>query len=288
MSNKERVLECIKARELSTEAARATLSNFNSGTEVDLRNDLQKALAEQPGFLSEGWYSPPPAGISILFANSNDVERSKYLSLREEQNWPSSRNSFDSETINLVHVSPVCGTSGMLGDLGFTTYQGQNQKVKDHINKVLNVIEDMCDYAEAGLQFGELYSRAVERIKQQSLATSMVSYHGRVDMSFGHTVPWSYEDPTEEEKSIIATGNINNIKELISKKRIYINSVDSYTIPQTCALTVEARLTDLRDQNLPNTYFHYIVTFINGEKKVLSGFNSIFATLGMDYVRSRF
>jgi hypothetical protein len=288
MSNKERVLECMKARELATETARAVLSNFNSGTEVNLRNDLQKALAEQPGFLSEGWYSPPPAGISILFANSNDVERSKYLSLREEQNWPSSKHSFNSETINLVHVSPVCATNGMLGDLGFTTYSGQNQKVKDHINKVLNVIEDICDYAKVGLQFSELYSRAVELIQQQSLATSMVSYHGRVDMSFGHTVPWSYEDPTEEEKSIMVTRNINNIKELISKKRIYINSVDSFTIPQTCALTVEARLTDLHDQTLPNIYFHYIVTFVDSKKQVLSGFNSVFDTLGMNYVRSRF
>lgn len=83
MSPEENIQSCIKTRQLAVDVTNKVLKNFHSGSEVGLRNKLQKALAECPEFLPEGWYVPPPAGIGILFENPGS-SRSKYPTFREE------------------------------------------------------------------------------------------------------------------------------------------------------------------------------------------------------------
>jgi hypothetical protein len=75
---------------------------------------------------------------------------------------------------------------------------------------------------------------------------------------------------------------------MISKKRLYVDEGESFIIPTTCAFTVETRVVSADDPAMPNVHFHFIVIFIDGKKKILSGFNSIFDTLGISYIRSKF
>ena len=78
--------------------------------------------------------------------------------------------------------------------------------------------------------------------------------------------------------------SFEEIRETIKNNRIYINQVENFQIKDTCAFTVEARLADINDRELPNIFFHFIVTFNKGEKKILENFENIFKIANMDYI----
>lgn len=115
-----------------------------------------------------------------------------------------------------------------------------------------------------------------------------VTWTDKVGSNLGHTVPWSYEEPTEDEQEILRTGSLTAVSALISQKRIHLNRVESLKIPQTIAFTLEARLECKDDSNMPNVYYHLIITFQDGRKSILANFNEIFDIIGMHGVKSRY
>jgi hypothetical protein len=98
----------------------------------------------------------------------------------------------------------------------------------------------------------------------------------KLKINLGHTVPGSFRE-------LSLGDSFEEIKESIRSKRIFINEGEEFIIPQDCAFTLETRLTD-KDRVLPNVFFHFIITFSGGEKKILANFEDIFIKTGMDYM----
>lgn len=287
MSTQENVQMCVEARRLAAEAVSRVLGGFTVGSEVDLHAKLAQALADQPRFFAEGWYSPPPGGIGVLIGSANDNNRTKYTSFREEPYWPNATYQYTNESVCLLHVSPVDKTTGIIGDFGMTAYRGDDANVQEHIRRSLETIEAMADYSQVGMSLRELYEYCAALLKQQSLQFDMTA-HSSASLSFGHTIPWSHEAQTDSEMAIIKSGDMEHLKQLISSKRLYLDNSETFKIPKTIAFTTEARLANTDNPNLPNVYFHTLVTFTDGIKQIHTGFNQVFDTLGMNYIRSRY
>lgn len=278
---------CINTRQIAVDVVNKVLKNFHDVSEVDLRDKLQKALAAQPELLPEGWYDPPPAGIGILFENPGD-NRSKYTTFREAPYWPKSKYKLSDETVGMVYMSPVDKATGIIGDLGFSFYRGNNQKIRAHMRKVLETLETIVEYTGVGVEFREISRFAGDAYKKAGLVPCVVTQKEAVGVNVGHSVPWSYEHQTAKEIVVLKSGSLDEIQKMIQQKRIFVDEAEEFEIPKTAAFTIETRAIDANDQAMPNIHFHFIVTFTNGQKRVLGGFNPIFDTLEMDYIRSRF
>ena len=74
------------------------------------------------------------------------------------------------------------------------------------------------------------------------------------------------------------------MKETIRVKRIPFINTENFEIPETCAFTVESRLEDLHNRDVPSVHFHFMVCFDKGKKTILENFKKIFETVGMDYM----
>ncbi len=258
-------------------------------SEVSFRENIISKLSEDKNIYKEGWYNPPPFGVGVLFGSSSDSSRLSFKTLRKEEFWPREDCFFRKESIGLLYASPVDVKTATIGDFGVMAYNGTNLKIQEHLIKCLEVLEKIAEFAEVGMEFGEVCRQSQKLLEQYGLARSPIILQSSVTQyNIGHTVPWSYEDPTEEEQKIIEGGNFNEIKNLISRKRIYLNPEEKFKIPPTIAFTTEIRIKSEQDITLPNTYFHMIVCFKNGQKKILGNFNPVFKALGMNFIKSKY
>lgn len=253
-----------------------SLVDLNGRSEVDVRDAALRGLSAHAELYPTGWYDPPPGGVSMLWGTKPFI-RLQYESLRDQKYWPNSEFHFDAEAVGSVYVSSVERRTNMIGDVGLTIYAGANESIKRHIRACHDAILAVAENTAVGQSFSDLYAHAMEYFRKKSLKISwMTTVHDPLQINLGHTVPGSYED--------VNFGNtFEEIRETIGTKRVYINQAEPFKIPETCALTVEARLVDL-EERLPNTLFHFIVTFSGGEKRILSNFDAIFCVVGMDYI----
>jgi hypothetical protein len=81
--------------------------------------------------------------------------------------------------------------------------------------------------------------------------------------------------------------SFEEVKETITKKRIFVKEITDFTIPETCAFTIESRLEDANDASMPSVHFHFIVCFDKGTKKIIDNFKEIFAAAGMDFMQNK-
>ncbi len=280
---------CLKTRQIVAVIISETLKDFKTGSELDLSEALKRKMGERPDIYPSGWYDPPPFGIGVIFENNDNQKRSKFPHLRQEPYWPKNEYRIDKETICMLHLSPVDKDSGIISDIGLSWYKGENQAIQKHLKLCLEAIEDIAEYMEEDMGFGQIHDFGLELFAKNRLRDSLITNSfDPGGLSLGHTIPWTHEKPTSNEEVIIKKGSLDELRPLIAAKRQYINKDVTFKIPETIAFTIEAQLTSETDPNLPNAYFHVIVSFQNGQKKVSSNFNPIFDTLGITYMRSRF
>lgn len=189
----------------------------------------------------------------------------------------------------MIYASPIDRATGVIGDWGGTIYRGDDSAARAHFQNCLVAMEQALDRIAPGMQFREVHDIAQSIFKERHLTNRRtVTLTDRIGTNIGHTIPWSYENPTEGEMILIRGGRFDPLKDAISRKRIYVNRKETFVIPGTIAFTLEARLEDLENPNLPNVFFHYIVTFENSSKKILANFNIVFEAVGMDYLKSKY
>jgi hypothetical protein len=270
----ERIESCLQTRKLATEVVGRVLNQASGASEAGLHDMLHSALAAEPTLFEEGYYSPPPHGIGVLFGNTKDVSRLRYGSLRDKASWPRDDLRMTPETIGLVYVSPVDKKTGMIGDLGFTFYHGQDERIKAHLTKCLQVLTEIARQAKIGMKFNELFRLGQDIIAANGLDNHMTATYDPTGNDFGHTIPWSYEQPDETAQAAIAKGDIAELKDIIARQRKFINCKETFEIPPTCAFTIEARYQD-NDPTLPNVHHHLIVAFRDGARDIISGFEPI-------------
>jgi hypothetical protein len=213
------------------------------------------------------------------------MTRLDFDSLRKPENWPRDDRFQDSETVGLIYVSPVDRASGMIGDFGLTFYRGEDKAIRRHLRLAYKITNLMAEYATVGMKLRDLFEFGQKTLADNHAASGrMLLINDPSDINFGHTVPWSYKMPTGEEQRVIDNADFDQVKNLISSKRIYINSSEDFRIPESCALTIEPRVVTLNDNGQPRlAYFHIMLAFQNGQK-VVRGFDSVFSNVDMNYI----
>lgn len=292
MNMKSPVEECF---ELRTNAAGVVAEAFGAPganpSELGVAQRIGSGIAALSDVLPAGWYDPPPGGVAVLFAGpQNNFGRTRFSSLRSEDNWPSAHSRRAAESVGIVHVSPVT-KKGIIGDWGATMYTGSDEKIRQHVATCLATVEDLAEFAEVGMEFGEISRQADAVLKERRLTTDRTLLTNARDVTgtnCGHTIPFTDRQPPSEELAILRSGSSQAIAELISTHRIFINANETRKITDDMAFTAELRLESLEDPTLPNIYFHLIVGMHSGKKTILGGFNPFFETVGMDYLQSRY
>ena len=139
----------------------------------------------------------------------------------------------------------------------------------------------IAEHTEVGMNFRDLCNFAADSFKGKLTMTKWVARNSDPNqtINLGHTIPGSFED------NLIFGNTFEEIKETIRVKRVPFIDTEDFKIPNTCAFTVESRLEDFKNSNLPSVHFHFIVCFDNGKKTILENFDEIFKTVGMDYIK---
>jgi len=130
------------------------------------------------------------------------------------------------------------------------------------------------------MRFSELCMFASNLFEGKFEMTRWVTVNSNPNHSInlGHTIPGSFE------KNFTFGNSFKEIKETIKMKRVPFTEIENFEIPETCAFTVESRLSDFKKPYLPSVYFHFIVCFDKGKKTILENYNEVFKVLGMDFM----
>jgi hypothetical protein len=283
-SYKERIEICKQSRQRTSEQMAEIFAE--RGVEIsekDFSDRVIKSMAQDSAIWPTGWYDPPPGGTVMFFSSDSDFSRLQYDSPRKEQFWPRADHKLGPQGCAGIYYSPVHRATGIIGDFGMTVYLGSNARVRAHVEQCLSVLRKAAAYIEVGMEFREIHNYAQGLFQQQHFTNGRtLAMTDTAGTNLGHTVPWSYEDPTKAEEEIISGPNFLRLKDLISQKRVHLNRLERFTVPKTIAFTLEARLEAVGQPDLPNTFFHFIVAFIDGKKEILENFEPVFKALGQE------
>lgn len=255
-----------------------------------MRDEWLKELKKNSTVFPDGWYTPPPHGIIVVFGSESDTKRISALSFRPSSYWASKKNYLNrSKGIAVLHCSLVHKKTGIIGDLGMTLYFGKNKKIQEHIKTCLKINYAIFDYLYEGIKLSEISEYAHKLLKANKLRSNLSSPSDPTGTNIGHTIPFIYEKMKVLEEKILHSANKDwlSFVNLISKKRIFINSIESCKFKKYSALTIEPRPHKPYHPELPRIYFHTIACMNkNGKKDLLTNFDEVFKIAGMDYMLS--
>lgn len=266
----------IKTRRIASDVVCETIESAEGRSEAQWRDLLCEKLASHSELFPTGWYDPPPGGASVLIGN----DRLRFDSLRKPEYWARADVRYHGDVPVMVYVSPVDRATRMLGDFAVTVYQGADTELHDHLRRGLHTILGIAERAEIGMSLGDVHTVGRPLLRRYGFEHAHIAtITVRADVSnFGHTAPWADGEPAPGELPM------DELREQIRTARRFLIADEPYVISETCAFTVEARLTDPSRPHLPNAFFHAIVTFSEGRKEINSNFDEIFKTAGMDYM----
>jgi hypothetical protein len=275
----ERLKLVEKMRHFSSDTLLKTfLTASDHVSELEFSQAWLKRLREDESLFPEGWYQPPPSGAVVLFGQPPMFERLQFSSLRAQEYWPKSTYYLNDGSLVYAYYSPVDRESGLIGDMAITLYRGSAPAVREHVIAALQITADVVEYAEVGMPLAALYAFGTERIRKAGLINRTVSITDPHGIDIGHTIPWSYDTQTDQEEDVLKGSDKSKIWKMISSKRRFLDSTNDLIIAPNMAFTVEPKVAS---KSLPTVSFHIIVKFLNGEKRVISGYRSLFNHFGM-------
>ena len=268
----------IQTRKTAADILVKSLTSIEEKSETEIRDKILLEAKNHKEIFETGWYDPPTGGLGILF-DQYPFKRLKYDSLRKPEYAPNKKIVFKKESVGMIYSSFVDRKTKMLGDIGFPIYQGQDEKIRQHIKNSYNTILKIAEHAKVGMEFADLCLFSENLFQNKLKPTKWITVNYPVfNINLGHSIPGSFEND-------FTFGNsFEEIKNTIKTKRIMISKAESFKIPKTCAFTIESRLEDLNDPDLPSIYFHFIVCFDNGKKTILQNFDQIFNAVGMNWM----
>jgi hypothetical protein len=266
------------------------LPNTLQVSEAQFRNLWLGELRKHQEIFPDGWYIPPPSGMVVLFANEKNLNRANWQSIRPKESWPK-ENIFLNKTTDLVqlYAGPVDKSSGMMGDFGITLYFGQNIKIINHLKSSLVAIKEIFEGLNEGMQLRDVSTFGHDTLMKRGIASNLVSTSDPSGTNIGHTIPFTDEDITPDERNIIrnlqASASWKLVSDLLSKRRKFLNDIETFQIKRGLALTLEPRPQSTTDISIPMVYFHTIAIFHeDGRKELLTGFDEIFKLTRMNYM----
>jgi hypothetical protein len=263
------------------------LKNEERISEVSLCNKWLEEMRKNNNIFSDGWYNPPPHGLSVLFGTDDNFDRISPSTLRPPESWPRSDVFLNRKNgIISVYVSPVNKKTGMIGDFGLTLYFGINQQIKNHLKTCLSIDRKIFKYSQVGMQLSEIYNYTQKLFLVEGLKNNIASPTDPTKTNIGHTIPASYENWNNDEMELFkSNSDWKTICDTISKRRKFINSTEQLTIKPNMSITIEPRPQVINNPNIPMVWFHTMVFFKpNGSKEHITGFEELFKLIGMDYM----
>ena len=248
-------------------------------SEAELLAAWHSELKKNDQLAAEGWYVPPPTGMSVLIGKPDSFDRMRYDSLRHEATWPRDEHRFGDRHLMYAYASPFDRCSGLMGDIGVTLYNGDEPSIQSHLSTCLKVTIGIAGYAKVGMQLSELFEYGMQVITETGLSNNTFSLTDPDGLDVGHTIPFSDSGLTKEERSCLDEGAHEDICKLLSSRRHFLNRNENRRISPTMAFTVEPRLAS---RSLPLVSFHVLVLFCEGRKAIVSGFGRLFEVFGMD------
>lgn len=222
---------------------------------------------------SNGWYTPPPSGVSVLIGHSPDYTRLNYESLRSKENWPQPDIRFEENSIIYPYFSAVDKQTNMIGDHVATYYSGANKEIQDWYREIYEMTRSLAFKAKQGMSFSELYNIADLMFNTIGVQNNTFSINGGLASDIGHTVPYFGQEHLES----IDIDNEDNLK-LLSNDRKFISKESNYEIGRNCAFTIEPQAIL---GGLPMASFHVIIVFFEGELYLVEKFKDLFDYFGM-------
>jgi len=119
-------------KKVSFETFKETLNELKGKediTEIIFRDHWLEKIKNIPNLTINGWYNPPPQGVSILFALDNDIKRINFDSLRNPINWPTNKIIDWENGLLFAYSSFIDIKTGLLGDFDITLYFGKDLNV---------------------------------------------------------------------------------------------------------------------------------------------------------------
>lgn len=257
-------------------------------SEVVLRDSWLEEMRKNDNIFPDGWYTPPPHGIIVLFATDKNVVRLNYKSARPKEQWPRDDVFLDSKKgLLYCYASPVDKESGIIGDFGVTLYFGKKGEIKNLLKTCLKLDREIFDYVKVSLKFSEISLVAEKLMKKDGMVNEVLSITDKGNMVIGHTIPDSFDSWSKKEKIASSAKDWNAIKEIISSKRINVKKKEPFVIQKGSAFTIEPRPRVVEKPDLPESLsYHTIAVFNdNGEKELLTDFDQLFKLVGMDYMQ---
>jgi hypothetical protein len=269
----------------SQAAARVLTAGIDGLSEVAFRDRWLHEMRENSDILPEGWYSPPPMGLSVLIADPPAFERLNFSSLRDTNYWPANERKAIEGGAVFMYCGPVNRRTAMIGDFQLTLYRGSSNAMRDHVDRALAVTIEIAQRATVGMTLGELFQFAASRMSPAGLSNNTLSVTDKIDrMNIGHTVPWTYGAYDDRIWGAIAQGDASEVASIISESRIFLTADQSLAIPDDIAFTIEPQLSA---PGLPKVSFHLMVAFRGGQKTIACNFGHLFDLAGMKYLSSK-
>ncbi len=187
----------------------------------------------------------------------------------------------------MVYASVVHKKTGIIGDFGLTLYFGKNKKIQEHLKKSLEINYAIFDYIYEGIKFLEINDYTHKLLAANGLKSNLSSPSDPTGTNIGHTIPFTYEKTKPREEKILHATNKewSIISTLISKKRVFLNSIENFKVRKGCAFTIEPRPHMPYHPEIPRVWFHTVAFFKdNGKKELLTDFQNVFKAAGMDYM----
>lgn len=287
----EKLQICKSTRKIAADSLYAALKSLlgkEGVSEAGLRDRWLSEMNKYDTIFSEGWYSPPPYGIAILFGTDTDnaTSRLNCENFRPEGVWPRDDVFLNRKNgIVYAYASPVDRKTGIIGDFGMTVYLGNNQAIQNHLKTCYEMNRYVFDSVKTGKKFSEIYGFAERFMVQHGLNNKITSTSDPAGTNIGHTVPGLSERWTEEEQKILESEKMEGVKRIISAKRKFVSSIESFEAMNGMAVTVEPRPRVNDRPEIPMMSYHTIILIHeNGKSELLTGFDSIFRLTKMDYM----
>ena len=153
---------CKITREIVADCLYETLSELLKQTtqfsEVQLCDNWLAKIRTHKNIFPDGWYTPPPHGVIVLFGTDDDIKRVSTASMRPQEFWPNDDIFFDkNKGIMFLYFSAVDKQTGIIGDFGMSLYFGKIQKIKDHLKLCFELDKKIFDYAQVGMRLCQLF-----------------------------------------------------------------------------------------------------------------------------------
>lgn len=279
-----------RTKKLAAEMLLAALEELLPGnkpiSEVRLRNRWLEKLRSCQQIYPEGWYMPPPHGMAVLFSNDQDVSRTNFDVLRPEPMWPRDDIFLNRDNgIIMVYASPVDRVSYMVGDFEMMIYFGKQPAIQDHFRKVASLDYEIFGQVEVGMTLSDVAKIASKLMRQYGLANNVVSLNDPAGTNIGHTIPATDQAWTKEELAKLNGADWDDAKDVIAKKRRFVNEIETLEIKPGLAFTIEPRPVSADNPRLPMASFHTTALIHeDGRKELVTEFDQLAQLAGVDYL----